>query len=445
MTSRGEALAGGASSPVRAGAAVGGAPFVQSYGRAAYAFDRAGRAYVDYVMGYGPLLFGHAHPALIGDLTALAERGTVFGSTHGEELRLAERIATYLPSMQCLRFVSTGTEAMMSALRVARAFTERPLVLRFAGNYHGHYDGALHDAGASAGTSAGGASSSARSGITPATRAETIVARYNDLADVDAMLAGRENELAAIAVEPIAGNMGLVLPEPGFLDGLFARARRHGALVVFDEVITWLRVGTSGAQGALGYGAPGSSTYTPDLTALGKAMGGGFPLAAFGGRSDVMAVLAPEGLAFSGGTFSGNPFCVAMGHRVLDLIEATPRMYEELDAKARTLADIIRAIVARHGLAYPVSQHASMVDLKFRAGAPPRNYDEAAEVDRGAFAAYYHAMRERGVLLAPSPNELMFLSTAHDVLELDIMLEALDGALPELLAKGAIPSPRSLG
>jgi glutamate-1-semialdehyde 2,1-aminomutase len=420
---------------VRAGAAVGGAPFVQSCGRGAYAFDRAGRAYVDYVMAYGPLLFGHAHPELVRDLTALAEGGTVFGSTHDEELRLAERIATHLPSMQELRFVSTGTEAMMSALRVARAFTERPLVLRFAGNYHGHYDGALHDAGASAATPTSSAAGDARSGITPAVRAETIVARYNDLADVDAKLAGKEGQLAAIALEPIVGNMGLVLPEPGFLDGLFARARRDGALVVFDEVITWLRIGTSGAQGALGYGTPGASRYAPDLTALGKAMGGGFPLAAFGGRADVMNVLAPNGAAFTGGTFSGNPFCVAIGHRVLDLIEATPRMYAMLDANARTLADGMRATLARLELRYPVSQYASMVDLKFRPGAPPRNYDEAAAADTTLFAAYYHAMRERGVLLAPSSNELMFLSTAHGELEVELTLAAFDDALTGLVER----------
>lgn len=409
------ALAGGASSPVRAGAAVGGDSFVQAYGRGAYAFDREGRAYVDYLMAYGPLLFGHAHPALVRDLDALAERGTVFGSTHDDELRLAERIAHAVPSMQRLRFVSTGTEAMMSAMRVARAFTERPLVLRFAGNYHGHFDGALHGAGASA---AGG-------GISPAVRAETIVARYNDLADVDAKLDACSGRLAAIAVEPVAANMGLVLPAPGFLEGLFARARAHGALVVFDEVITWLRLGLGGAQGVLG--------LQPDLTALGKTLGGGFPLAAFGGRADVMAALAPGGAAFTGGTFSGNPFCVGMGHRVFDLVERDPDAIAAVDARARQLADGLRALVARHGLPYPVTQYASMVDLKFRSGPPPRDYDEAAQADGAAFTAYYHATRERGVLLAPSPNELMFLSTAHGTIEIDRTLEAADGAFCTLL------------
>ena len=314
IASRRGGLAGGASSPVRAGAAVGGLPFIAASGQGAYAFDRSGRAYVDYVMAYGPLLFGHAHPELVRGLDELAARGTVFGSTHREEEALAERIGGWLPSMESLRFVNSGTEAVMSAIRVARAFTRRSLVLRFAGNYHGHFDAALHDAGASASTG-----DSARSGIPESARRDTAIARYNDLADVDRLLEGRADELALIAVEPIVGNMGLVMPEPGFLEGLIARARAHGALVLFDEVITWLRVGRSGAQGLFG--------LQPDLTAIGKAMGGGFPLAAFGGRADVMEALAPPGTAFTGGTFSGNPFSVAMGHRVLDLIENDAGLY----------------------------------------------------------------------------------------------------------------------
>ncbi|MGH7708325.1 MAG: aspartate aminotransferase family protein [Vulcanimicrobiaceae bacterium] len=413
-------LAGGASSPVRAGKAVGGAPFRQAAGRGAYAFDAAGRAYVDYVMAYGPLLFGHAHPALVRDLDALAADGSVFGSTHPAEERLAGRIAGHLPSMERLRFVSTGTEAMMSALRVARAHTGRPLVARFAGNYHGHFDGALFDAGASALTADSG-----NSGIPSGTRREVLVARYNDLGSLDRALAGRTGDLAAIAVEPVVANMGLVPPAPGFLDGLFARARAWGALVIFDEVITWLRLGLGGGQQMLG--------FVPDLTAVGKIMGGGFPLAAFGGRAGVMAALAPDGPSFTGGTFSGNPFCVAMGHRVLDRIEADPAFYERLDRAAVQLADGVRAIFARRSLPYAVTQLASMVDFKFRPGAPVRNFDEAQQVDRTLFAAYYHAMRRRGVLLPPSPNELMFLSTEHGEREIAFTLAAIDDTFDELL------------
>ncbi len=422
-------LAGGGSSPVRAGRAVGGEPFAQTRGTGAYAYDASGSSYVDYVMAYGPLLFGHAHPALVKDLDRLASAGTVFGSTFEQEVHLAARVSAYLPSMQRLRFMSTGTEAVMSAVRVSRAFTRRSLVARFAGNYHGHFDGALHDAGASAGAS-GDADDVARGGIPAATRAQSVVARYNDLGDLDAKLAGRESDLAAILVEPVVGNMGLVLPDPGFLDGVFARARAYGALIVFDEVITWLRLGVHGAQ------AP--PALQPDLTAVGKIMGGGFPLAAFGGREDVMAVLAPEGATFTGGTFSGNPFSVAMGHRTLDLIESDPDLYAKLDARAQKLAAGLREMFFELGLPYAVVQHASMVDFAFRPGPPVRNFDERSAADKRAFAAYYHAMRDRGVLLAPSPNELMFLSTEHRDREVDLTLEAAYGALGDLRKNGVV-------
>jgi len=410
---------------VRTGAAVGGEPFVQARGRGAYAYDRDGRAYIDYVMAYGPLLFGHAHPVLAGGLDAVAQLGTVFGSTSDEEVRFAERIARHLPAMESLRFVSTGTEAMMSAMRVARAFTGRTLVARFAGNYHGHFDAALHDAGASAQTRDGRSS-----GIPEGVRSDSVVARYNDLEDLDARLAGREHELAAIAVEPIVANMGLVQPQPGFIDGLFERAGRAGALVIFDEVITWLRLGLGGAQARV--------QQRPDLVALGKVMGGGFPLAAFGGRAEVMSALAPAGASFTGGTFSGNPFCVALGHRVLDLIEADPSLHARLDARARQLACGLRRIFDARAIPFTVTQLGSMVDFAFRAGPAVLNYEERTQADGAAFAAYYHAMRARGILLAPSPNELMFLSTEHGEREIEATLEAADGAFSELRAKDLV-------
>jgi glutamate-1-semialdehyde 2,1-aminomutase len=410
------ALAGGVSSPVRAGAAVGGTPFVQTAGRGAYAFDAEGRAYIDYVMAYGPLLFGHAHPALTRGLDEIAARGTVFGSTHPEEERLADRIAAHLPSVERVRFFNTGTEAAMSAVRVARAFTRRSLVVRFAGNYHGHFDAALPGAGASAGSA-----ESVASGIPGQAVADVAVARYNDPADLDRALRGRGGDLAAIVLEPIVGNMGLVPATAAFLDAVFERAAAHRALVVFDEVITWLRLGLGGAQGML--------RRRPDLTILGKAMGGGYPLAALGGRADVMRALAPEGAAFAGGTFSGNPFSIALGHRTLDLIEADPGIYERLDARASKLAAGLRGAVARHGLGFPVTQVGSMVDIRLRRGDPPRDYGDAANADPGAFAAFYHAMRERGVLLAPSPNELLFLSTEHGTSELDRTIATADEAL----------------
>ncbi|HZZ01168.1 MAG TPA: glutamate-1-semialdehyde 2,1-aminomutase [Candidatus Baltobacteraceae bacterium] len=411
-----DVLAGGCDSPVRSGWGVGGPMFVQSSASGAYAYDEEGRRYIDYVMAYGPLLFGHTHPALVRGLDDVARHGFVWGSTHPEEVRLAERIRSYVPSMQRMRFVTTGTEAVMSAIRVGRAFTRRTLILKFAGNYHGHFDLALLDAGASAHTS-----DAAASGIPEGVMRDVVVARYNDLPSVDAFLRGRENDLAAIVVEPIVGNMGYVSPQPGFLEGLRERTTRYGALLVFDEVITWLRFGLGGAQARTG--------VDPDLTTIGKIMGGGAPIAAFGGREDVMALLAPTGPAFTGGTHGGNPFCVAMAHRVLDLLEAHPEYYTYLDGLAKRLAEGIRAIFTERGLPYAVVQDESIVDFKFRAGAPNRNYDDALAADKSRYARYYREMLARGVLLPPSQNEVMFVSTAHTETDVDETLDAIGASL----------------
>lgn len=409
-------LAGGCDSPVRSGWAVGGSMFVQASARGAYAFDEAGRRYIDYIMAYGPLLFGHTHPALTRNLDELAADGFVWGSTHPQEIRLAERIRAHLPSMQKLRFVTTGTEAMMSAIRVARAFTGRNLILKFAGNYHGHFDLALLDAGASAHTT-----DARRSGIPAGVTGDVVVARYNDLASVDALVRSRRDDLAAAIVEPIVGNMGYVPPEPGFLEGLRERTQAAGALLIFDEVITWLRFGLGGAQGRLG--------VTPDLTALGKVLGGGAPIAVFGGREDVMAVLAPQGNTFTGGTHGGNPLCVGMAHRVLDLLEGHPEYYVHMDGVARRLAAGIRGVFERRGLPYAVVATESIVDFKFRPGPPNRDYDDARAADKAAYARYYHAMRDRGILLPPSQNEVMFVSTAHTDADVDETVAAIDEAL----------------
>lgn len=414
-------LAGGCDSPVRSGWGVGGPMFVQHSAQGAYAYDESGRRYIDYVMAYGPLLFGHTHPALTTGLDEIARHGFVWGTTHPEEVRLAERIRAYLPSMERMRFVSTGTEAVMSAIRVARAYTRRNLILKFAGNYHGHFDLALLNAGASAHTA-----NAQASGIPDGVMRDVAVARYNDLESVDELLRGREGDLAAIIVEPIVGNMGYVTPVDGFLQGLRERADRLGAVLIFDEVITWLRFGPHGAQSRV--------AVVPDMTTIGKIMGGGAPIAAFGGREEIMAVLAPQGGTFTGGTHGGNPFSIAMAHRVLDLIEAHPEYYTQMDALARRLADGIRAIFARLDLPYTVVQHESIVDFKFRPGPPNRNYDDALRADKAKYSAYYHAMLKRGILLPPSQNEVMFVSTAHteaDVLEtLAAIAESLESASP---------------
>lgn len=415
-----DVLAGGCDSPVRSGWGAGMPMFVQAGARGAHAYDEAGRRYVDYVMGYGPLLFGHTHPKLVTGLDGIARDGFVWGNTHPHEIRLAERVRAHLPSMERMRFVSTGTEAVMSAIRVARAFTGRDRIVKFAGDYHGHSDVALIDAGASA--------ANAGSGIPPSVRDEVLVARYNDLESVDRAIERSGCELAAIIVEPIGGNMGLVPPLFGFLEGLRQRATDCGALLVFDEVITWPRFGLGGAQGRFG--------VTPDLTLVGKIMGGGAPIAAFGGRRDVMEMLAPAGGVFTGGTHGGNPFCVAMAHRVLDLLEAHPEYYAQMDALAQVLAEGLRTIFARLGLPYSVVQLESVVDFKFRAGAPVRNFDEAREADRNAYGAYCRAMFERGILLAPSQNEVMFVSTAHTVDDVEETLAAAEGALQSRPRRG---------
>jgi glutamate-1-semialdehyde 2,1-aminomutase len=418
------ALACGASSPVRAGRRVGGEPFVCVRGEGPYAFDPAGRRYVDYVMAYGPLLFGHT-PPFVRELDALAAHGVVYGSTTPDELELAERVRVHLPSMERLRFATTGSEAVQGAVRVARAYTGRDVILKFSGNYHGHFDLALQDAGASAETP-----HAERSGIPRAVVADLAVARYNDLADVDRHLQRIGDRLAAILVEPICGNMGLVETAPGFLEGLRERAVRAGALLIFDEVITWLRLGLGGAQGRTG--------VVPDLTVVGKILGGGFPLAAFGGRADVMAMLAPDGPCFTGGTHAGMPFAVAMGLRVLEHLEADPALYAAMDRRARALAGAIRASLRALDLDYAVVQLESIVDFKFRSGPPTRSYDDQRRDDQEAYAAFYHAMRERGVLLPPSHNEVMFLSTAHGDDDVAFTSAAIDASLRELRARGAI-------
>jgi len=394
--------------------------FVQSGASGAYAFGEDGRRYIDYIMGYGPLLFGHTHPALVSDLDTLAAHGWLWGTTHPEELRLGERIRFHIPAIERLRFTTTGTEAVMGAVRVARACTRRSLIVKFAGNYHGHSDLALFDAGASAHTD-----DASRSGITPGVMSEVIVARYNDLADLDEKLRGRERELAAILVEPIVGNMGYVTPIPEFIAGLRERASRHGALLIFDEVITWLRLGLDGAGARVG--------IAPDLVTVGKILGGGAPIAAFGGRAAVMAALAPEGKAFTGGTHAGNPFSVGMAHRVLDLLEGHREYYVEMDRLARRLADGIRAIFNSRELPYAVVQHESIVDFKFRPGPPTQNFDDALRADKALYRRYYDAMFARGILLPPSQNEVMFLSTAHTAEDVETTLVAIDGALGEIL------------
>ena len=321
---------GGVNSPVRAFKAVGGTPVFIQRGIGAYVYDVDGNRYVDFVGSWGPLVLGHADPDVIAAIVHTAASGTTFGAPTAREVELGELLQFMIPSLEKMRLVSSGTEATMSALRVARGFTERPKIIKIDGGYHGHSDQLLVAAGSGAVTL--GIPGSA--GVTAGAVADTIVVPFNDLDAMRSAFETHPGQIAAVIVEPIVGNMGYVTPVEGFLEGLRERTRRLGALLVFDEVITWLRFGLRGAQGRI--------DVEPDLTAIGKIMGGGAPIAAFGGREDVMAVLAPLGGTFTGGTHGGNPFSVGMAHRVLDVLEAHPEYYVQMDALAKRLADGIR-------------------------------------------------------------------------------------------------------
>lgn len=410
-------LAGGANSPVRAGKAVGETPPIIASASGSRITDVDGREYVDYQCAYGAVLLGHAHARIAAAVSEAARQSTIHGATHPEEIRLAERIRQHIPSIERVRFVSTGTEACMSAVRVARAFTRREKIVRFEGNYHGHCDEMIFAAGASANSVPNLAS-----GVTSRVVNDVVTLPYNDIYAVDRTLRGRRQEIAAIILEPIVGNMGLVFPERGFLEELRAMCYRSGAVLIFDEVITGFRLGLGGAQGLFG--------VRPDLTCIGKTVGGGLPIAAYGGRADIMALLAPEGSVFQGGTFSGNPLCVAAAHAFLDALEGDPGLHARLDALGRRLADGARDAVGSLGLDFPVVQIGSIVDFMFRRGAPPhRNYAQAREADAALYARYYWAMLERGIFLPPSQMEVMFLTAAHTEADVDAAIRAMRKSL----------------
>ena len=393
-------IPGGVDSPVRAFGAVGGIPRFVDRGDGAYVVDADGTRSIDYVQSWGALLFGHARPEIVEAATRAAAKGTSFGAPTALEVELAERIVDAVPSIEMIRLVSSGTEATMSAIRLGRGFTGRDLVLKFDGCYHGHSD-ALLAKGAGSGVATLGIPGSP--GVTSGAAADTLTAPYNDLAAVEAIFAERGDQIAVVIVEPIAANMGVVPPEPGYLAGLRALCDRHGALLLFDEVITGFRVAYGGAQSLVG--------VAPDLTTLGKVMGGGFPCAAFGGRRDVMEHLAPLGPVYQAGTLSGNPVAVAAGIAALDLARATDP-YEGLEATARELADGLGETFAAAGIAVTVNRARSMFSVFFAEG-PVRDFDGAKAANHERYARFFHHLLDRGVTLPPSGYELWSLCTAH--------------------------------
>ncbi len=405
-------IPGGVNSPVRAWKAVGGSPRFITRGKGAYVFDEDGKIYVDFVASWGPLILGHAHPEIVASLNRALENGTTFGAPTRGEVELAEAVCERLPSIEKVRLVSSGTEATMSAIRLARAFTKRSKVVKFEGCYHGHVDGLLVRAGSGVVTLALPDSP----GVPPAFTAETLVAPFNDVDGVEALFQKHPETVAAIIVEPICGNMGVIPAAPRFLAALREVTRRHGALLIFDEVITGFRVSPGGAQEPYG--------VTPDLTCLGKVLGGGLPLGAFGGRQEVMDLLAPEGPVYQAGTLSGNPLAVTAGLVTLREL-SRPGVYQELEAKGRKLQEGFEIVLRKHQIQAVVNRVGSMWTLFFGV-EQVRDATEARRCDGNRFARFFQGMLERGVYLPPSPFEAAFVSLAHDQSDLEKTLQTFE-------------------
>jgi glutamate-1-semialdehyde 2,1-aminomutase len=414
-------LPGGVNSPVRAFRAVGGTPFFVARAAGCRLTDADGTSYVDYVGSWGPLILGHAHPAVLDAVRAAAERGWTYGTPCEAEVELAEEVRRRMPSLEMLRFVSSGTEATMAAVRLARAATGRELILKFEGCYHGHADGFLVKAGSGVATLGLPDSPGVPAGLA----ALTLTAPFNDAAAVDDLFRRHGDRIAAVIVEPYVGNVGFIPPEPGFHPALRALCDRHGALLIFDEVMTGFRVAPGGAQERLGVRA--------DLTTLGKIVGGGFPVGAYGGRADLMRRIAPEGPVYQAGTLSGNPVAMAAGLATLRET-ARPGFYEELEGRTARLLDGLEDAARRRGVPAVLGHAGSMWGVYFAAG-PVRNYADAKRADAALFGRWHRAALARGVFLPPSAFEAAFVSSAHSDADIDFSITQLDAALDDARAR----------
>jgi glutamate-1-semialdehyde 2,1-aminomutase len=411
-----EFFPGGVNSPVRAFQAVGGVPRQIVAAHGAYLTDADGQELLDYVLGWGPILLGHAHPAVIQAIERQARLGTLYGTSTPLEADLAERVRRFYPAAERLRFVSTGTEATMSALRVARAATKRSLYVKLEGCYHGHADPFLIQAGSGAATL--GVPDSP--GVPASALADTRLARFNDLDSVRAHFDREGSAIAAVIVEPVVGNYGVIPPRPDFLPGLRALCDRHQAILIFDEVMCGFRAARGGAAERYG--------VKPDLVTLGKVIGGGLPVAAFGGRSDLMALVAPEGPVYQAGTYSGNPLAMAAGQSALAEMEKDPDFFRKVEARTSLLAAGLKASLDRHRVPGVVNAVGSMWTLFFGV-TEVSTMDQVRRADRERYARWFQGMLERGIYLPPSAFEAAFLSAAHTETEIDRTLEAADEVL----------------
>ena len=411
-------IPGGVNSPVRAFRAVGGVPVMFERGEGAYLTDVDGRRFVDLVMSWGAMILGHAHPAVVSEVEEAVSGGTSFGAPCPDEVKLAEHICKMVPSVERVRMVSSGTEAVMSAIRLARAYTHRSKILKFKGCYHGHADSMLVRAGSGVAT----LSLPDSPGVPSGAAEDTLVAQFNDLDSVAALFDEHQGNIAAVIVEPVAGNMGLIPPTQGFLEGLQSLTSEWRALLILDEVMTGFRVGPSGAQGLFG--------ITPDLTTFGKVIGGGFPVGAFGGRAEIMDQMAPAGPVYQAGTLSGNPIAMRAGLTTLRHL-TNPAVYEALESKSCAFADALTNEAESLGIALQTSVVGGMFGFYF-AEHTVNSWEEAETCDRERFAAFFHGMLEAGVYLPPSPFEACFISTVHGDSEVECFRAAANSAMKTL-------------